>query len=248
MGLQFEDEFDLRRLMTGKSAVSRHRLPDRYMPLKYSEDPSTSRRSSPPTCVIDQSPPRHAFDQLGWRCPTSCRSVRYAEGCEHGRKPAVGTDRRPPRGGRVPGEPRDLDDPAVRLLEMARIFEGGVGVPRHRRPGRRHRTISSRPRSVGPVLVSCDASTLGAFVNSCMHKGSRLAQTQSATPAQQSALPGWTYDSAGRNKGSSCTRPAATPRRLRAGDMIRPASAFEEYRGFLFAASAPTCRRRSPNI
>ena len=39
MGIQFEDEFDLRRLVPGKADGFGAKLAsDRYMPLKYAED------------------------------------------------------------------------------------------------------------------------------------------------------------------------------------------------------------------
>ena len=37
MGVQFEDEFDLRRLAPGKNAGFGASCPQNYMPLKYSE-------------------------------------------------------------------------------------------------------------------------------------------------------------------------------------------------------------------
>ena len=63
-----------------------------------------------------------------------------------------------------------------------------------------------------PILVMRDGDgTLGAFVNSCPHRGAQIAQRQCGNARLHvCAYHSWTFDSAGRNRASSGRRPAAT--------------------------------------
>ena len=132
-----------------------------------------------------------------------------------------------------------FDNSALFDLEMARIFEGGwvfLGIADQAQAP--HDFFTTTIGRV-PVLVSRDASgTLGAFVNSCMHKGSRLAQTQSGN-ARLHVCPyhSWTYDSAGRNRGIKLHKAGcyAAAFETQGHDLAR-LPAFEEYRGFLFGS------------
>src|SRR4030095_7567233 len=132
-----------------------------------------------------------------------------------------------------------FDDSALFDLEMARIFEGGwvfLGIADQApAPHDFFTTTISRV----PVLGSRDAGgTLGAFVNSCMHKGSRLAQTQSGN-ARLHVCPyhSWTYDSARRNRGIKLHQAGCLPAPFESqGHDLARLPAFEEYRGFLFGS------------
>ena len=145
-----------------------------------------------------------------------------------------------------------FDDPgAVRPRNGAHLRRR-LGVPRHRRRRRRRRTISSRPRSAGCRCWSAatPSGTLGAFVNSCLHKGSRLAQTQSGN-ARLHVCPyhSWSYDSAGRNKGIKLHKAGCYAEAFDApGTRSRPAPRLRaNIAASCSAASAPTCPR-SPSI
>ncbi|MGZ8361022.1 MAG: aromatic ring-hydroxylating oxygenase subunit alpha [Allosphingosinicella sp.] len=134
-----------------------------------------------------------------------------------------------------------FDDPDLFELEMARIFEGGwvfLGIA-DQAPGP-HDFFTTTIGRV-PVLVSRDGEgELRAFVNSCRHKGSRLAQTMSGK-ARLHVCPyhSWTYDSAGRNRGIKLREAGCYAAAFDGEDHdLASLPAFGEYRGFLFGSLA----------
>jgi benzoate/toluate 1,2-dioxygenase alpha subunit len=93
-------------------------------------------------------------------------------------------------------------DAAVFEAEMARLFEGGwVFLGLESQAAQPHDFFTTFAGRV-PVLVQrCGEGVLRAFVNSCPHKGARLAQTRQGH-ARLHVCPyhSWSFDSAGRNK------------------------------------------------
>ncbi|WP_129790462.1 SRPBCC family protein [Sphingosinicella sp. CPCC 101087] len=132
-----------------------------------------------------------------------------------------------------------FDDPAIFDLEMERIFEGGwvfLGIADQARAP--HDFFTSWIGRV-PILVSRDGEgMLGGFVNSCPHKGSRVAQTMSGN-ARVHVCPyhSWSFDSAGRNKAIKLKKAGCYAEAFdgQSHDLAR-LPAFEEYRGFLFGS------------
>ena len=95
-----------------------------------------------------------------------------------------------------------FDDPAVFDLEMARLFEGGwvfLGLAcQAPQPYDYFTTAIGRV----PIMVSRDgAGHLHGLVNSCPHKGARVAQ-RLAGNARLHVCPyhSWSFDAAGANR------------------------------------------------
>jgi benzoate/toluate 1,2-dioxygenase subunit alpha len=95
-----------------------------------------------------------------------------------------------------------------------------------------------------PIVVMRDGSgNLGAFVNSCTHKGAMICQTrQGHGRVHVCPYHSWTFDSAGRSVAVKAQKAGAyskqfedTPR-----DLAR-LPAFADYRGFLFGSLVETC-------
>jgi benzoate/toluate 1,2-dioxygenase alpha subunit len=132
-----------------------------------------------------------------------------------------------------------FDDPGLFELEVGRIFEGGwVFLGLSSQLPAPHDFFTTTIGRV-PILVMRDAQgTLGAFVNSCPHKGARIAQTrQGNARLHVCAYHSWTFDSAGRNKGikwktAGCYAAAFD----RDSHDLARLPAFEQYRGFLFGS------------
>ncbi len=134
-----------------------------------------------------------------------------------------------------------FDDPAIFDLEMKRIFEGGwVFLGLASQAPNPHDFFTTTIGRV-PILVSRDGGgTLAAFVNSCPHRGTMIAQTLCGH-AKLHVCPyhSWSFDSAGRNKGikwkeAGCYPPAFDGE---SHDLAR-LPACEDYRGFLFGSLA----------
>lgn len=132
-----------------------------------------------------------------------------------------------------------FDDPRVFELEMRRIFEGGwvfLGLASQARGP--HDFFTTTIGRV-PVLVMRDGEgVLRGFVNSCPHKGSRVAQTMCGH-ARLLVCPyhSWSFDSAGRNRGVKWKNAGAYAEAFDRQNHDLPAlPAFEEYRGFLFGS------------
>lgn len=132
-----------------------------------------------------------------------------------------------------------FDDPAVFDLEMARIFEGGwvfLGLSAQAAaPFDYFTTTIGRV----PVLVSRDgAGVLHGMINSCPHKGARVAQCQAGT-ARLHVCPyhNWSFDAAGRNRAIKWKSTGAyAPGFDAEGHDLPRLPAFADYRGFLFGS------------
>jgi benzoate/toluate 1,2-dioxygenase alpha subunit len=139
-----------------------------------------------------------------------------------------------------------FDDPDVFDDEMRNIFEGGwVFLGLASQAPAAHDFFTTTIGRV-PVLVSRDgAGTLGAFVNSCPHRGAMIAQTGAGNARLHvCAYHSWTFDSAGRNKNIKWRKAGCYAGGFDADshDLAR-LPAFGEYRGFLFGClvrDAPT--------
>lgn len=132
-----------------------------------------------------------------------------------------------------------FDDPAIFDLEMGRIFGGGwvfLGIASQAE--RPHDFFTTRIGRV-PVLISRDANgILHGFVNSCPHKGSRIAQTMHGN-ARLHVCPyhSWTFDSAGKNKAIKWKKAGCYADAFdEASHDLAALPAFADYRGFLFGS------------
>lgn len=132
-------------------------------------------------------------------------------------------------------------DQAVFDMEIARIFEGGwVFLGLSSQAPLPHDFFTAQLGRV-PVMVSRDGEgNLGAFVNSCPHKGARIAQTWSGN-ARLHVCPyhSWTFDSAGRNKAIKWKKAGCYTEAFDQSDHnLAALPKFAEYRGFLFGSLA----------
>jgi benzoate/toluate 1,2-dioxygenase alpha subunit len=131
-------------------------------------------------------------------------------------------------------------DAAVFEAEMARLFEGGwVFLGLESQAAQPHDFFTTFAGRV-PVLVQrCGEGVLRAFVNSCPHKGARLAQTRQGharlhvcpITVGASTAPAATRRSSGK-------APAAMPRRSTRPITAGPLPRFAAHRGFLFGSVA----------
>jgi benzoate/toluate 1,2-dioxygenase subunit alpha len=132
-----------------------------------------------------------------------------------------------------------FDDAAIFDLEMQRLFEGGwvfLGIAAQAPAP--HDFFTSWAGRV-PILVQRNADgVLAAFVNTCPHKGSMLAQTPCGN-AKLHVCPyhSWSFDSAGRNKGIKWKAAGAYADAFDSAshDLTR-LPAFGDYRGLLFGS------------
>lgn len=136
-------------------------------------------------------------------------------------------------------------EPDIFDLEMCHIFEGGwVFLGLASQAPAPHDFFTAHAGRV-PILVMRDGERrLGAFVNSCPHKGAQVAQTRAGN-ARVHVCPyhSWSFDSAGRSRGIKWQRAGCYSEAFNQGDHgLARLPRFEEYRGFLFgslAADAP---------
>ncbi len=94
-----------------------------------------------------------------------------------------------------------FDDPALFELEMKHIFESGwVFLGLASQAPAPHDFFTTTIGRVPVVVMRDGDGQLGGFINSCPHKGARVAQTQSGN-ARLHICPyhSWSFDSAGRN-------------------------------------------------
>lgn len=132
-----------------------------------------------------------------------------------------------------------FDDAALFELEMERIFGGGwVFLGLACQAPAPHDFFTTTIGRV-PVLVSRDAEgQLHALVNSCPHKGARVAQVrQGNSRLHVCPYHSWSFDSAGRNKAVKWKAGGCYPEGFAALGQDLPAlPAFADYRGFLFGS------------
>jgi benzoate/toluate 1,2-dioxygenase subunit alpha len=139
---------------------------------------------------------------------------------------------------------RAFTDDALFDLEQAHIFEGGwVFLGMESQAPDPHDFFTTTIGRAPIVVMRDGVGGLGAFINSCTHKGAMICHTrQGHGRLHVCPYHSWSFDSAGRSIGvkaekagaySACF--AATPR-----DLAR-LPAFANYRGFLFGSLVPTC-------
>jgi len=134
-----------------------------------------------------------------------------------------------------------FDDPNIFDLEMRHIFEGGwvfLGLA-SQAPGPNDFFTTAIGRV--PVLVMRDRDgMLRGFVNTCPHKGARIAQTQTGNARLHvCAYHSWTFDSAGRNTGVKWKKAGCYAAAFDDDSHdLAPLPAFGDYRGFLFGSLA----------
>jgi benzoate/toluate 1,2-dioxygenase alpha subunit len=132
-------------------------------------------------------------------------------------------------------------DQAVFDAEMRMLFEGGwVFLGLESQAAEPHDFFTTFAGRV-PILVQRDGEgTLRGFINSCPHKGARLAQVRQGN-ARLHVCPyhSWSFDSAGRNKavkwkGAGCYAPAFDAD----NHGLAALPHFANHRGFLFGSLA----------
>ncbi|MFM9851181.1 MAG: aromatic ring-hydroxylating oxygenase subunit alpha [Sphingomonadaceae bacterium] len=128
--------------------------------------------------------------------------------------------------------------------EIAHVFEGGwvfLGMA-CQAPGPHDFFTTTIGRT--PVVVMRDGKgALGAFVNSCPHKGATICQTRRGH-GRVHVCPyhSWTFDSAGRNVAVKAAKAGAySPAFDAASHDLARLPAFADYRGFLFGSLVETC-------
>lgn len=137
-------------------------------------------------------------------------------------------------------------DPRIFDLEMRHIFEGGwVFLGLASQAPAAHDFFTTHAGRV-PILIMRDGEgRLGAFVNSCPHKGAQVAQTRAGN-ARVHVCPyhSWSFDSAGKSRGIKWQRAGCYSEAFDQSDHgLTRLPRFEEYRGFLFGslvADVPT--------
>jgi len=132
-----------------------------------------------------------------------------------------------------------FDDEQVFEAEMRAIFEGGwVFLGLSSQAPAPHDFFTTDVGRV-PVMVTRDGDgQLAAFINSCPHKGSRLAQTMTGN-ARLFVCPyhSWSFDSAGRNRNIKWKKAGCYSAAFdRDGHDLARLPAFADYRGFLFGS------------
>lgn len=128
---------------------------------------------------------------------------------------------------------------AVFEAEMRALFEGGwIFLGLESQAANPHDFFTTFAGRV-PILVQRDGEgTLRAFVNSCPHKGARLAQVRQGN-ARLHICPyhSWSFDSAGRNKAVKWKAAGCYSESFDRDDHgLARLPQFEAYRGFLFGS------------
>jgi benzoate/toluate 1,2-dioxygenase alpha subunit len=130
-------------------------------------------------------------------------------------------------------------NPEIFELEMRHLFEGGwVFLGLASQAAGPHDFFTTTVGRV-PVLVMRDADgRLGAFVNSCPHKGAQVVQTRAGN-ARMHVCPyhSWSFDSAGRNRAIKWQRAGCYAESFDRSDHgLARLPRFEAYRGVLFGS------------
>jgi len=123
--------------------------------------------------------------------------------------------------------------------EMRALFEGGWVFLGLESQAEAHHDFFTTQAGRVPVLVQRDGEgTLRAFINSCPHKGARLAQVRQGS-ARIHVCPyhSWSFDSAGRNKAIKWKAAGCYAEAFDTSDHgLAALPRFENYRGFLFGS------------
>lgn len=132
-----------------------------------------------------------------------------------------------------------FSDPELFDLEMKHIFEGGwVFLGLASQAERTHDFFTTRIGRIPVIVARGKDDVLRAFVNSCPHKGARVA-TQPSGNARLFACPyhSWTFDSSGACKNVKWHNAGAYGQGFteESHDLV-PIARFGEYRGFLFGS------------
>ncbi|MBL8385761.1 MAG: Rieske 2Fe-2S domain-containing protein [Burkholderiales bacterium] len=136
-------------------------------------------------------------------------------------------------------------DPAVFALEMRALFAGGWACIGHASQAPRPHDFFTVTLAGTPLLVMRDgAGRLGAFVNSCRHKGALVCVAAAGNRAAHVCpYHSWSYGSDGRNTGIKARAAGAYAAAFDAEDHdLARVPRFGEAGGFLFAsldAAAP---------
>lgn len=130
-------------------------------------------------------------------------------------------------------------DPEVFELEMKHIFEGGwVFLGLEAQAAEAHDFFTTFIGRV-PVMVQRDGmGALRAFINSCPHKGARLAQVRQGN-ARMHVCPyhSWSFDSAGNNKAVKWKKAGCYSAAFDQDDHdLTLLPRFASHRGFLFGS------------
>jgi benzoate/toluate 1,2-dioxygenase alpha subunit len=130
-------------------------------------------------------------------------------------------------------------DPEIFDLEMRHVFEAGwVFLGIDAQAPERHDYFTTQVGRVPVIVMRDHEGQLGAFVNSCPHKGAQIAQTQCGN-ARLHVCPyhSWTFDSAGHNRGIKWQKAGCYSQAF--DDQSHDLAAlprFAAYRGFLFGS------------
>jgi benzoate/toluate 1,2-dioxygenase subunit alpha len=139
---------------------------------------------------------------------------------------------------------RAFTDAALFDLEQAHIFEGGwVFLGMESQAPNAHDFYTTTIGRAPIVVMRDGVGGLGAFINSCTHKGAMICHTRHGH-GRVHVCPyhSWSFDSAGRNIGVKAEKAGAYSASFNATsrDLAR-LPAFANYRGFLFGSLVPTC-------
>ncbi|MDH7971732.1 aromatic ring-hydroxylating dioxygenase subunit alpha [Sphingomonas sp. AR_OL41] len=130
-------------------------------------------------------------------------------------------------------------DPAIFDLEMRHIFEAGwVFLGLEAQAYDRHDFFTTTIGRVPVIVMRDQEGKLGAFVNSCPHKGAQIAQTgQGHARLHVCPYHSWTFDSAGRNRGIKWQKAGCYSQTFDGQSHdLAPLPRFAAYRGFLFGS------------
>ena len=135
-----------------------------------------------------------------------------------------------------------FNDPEIFALEMEHIFEGGwVFLGMASQVEKPHDFFTTTVGRV-PVLVTRDKEgEVRAFVNSCPHKGARIASQPSGN-ARLFVCPyhSWSFSSSGQCKAVKWEKAGCYAEGFRKEDHnLKEIGKFGEYRGFLFGSISP---------
>lgn len=133
-------------------------------------------------------------------------------------------------------------DPEIFDLEMRHVFEGGWAFLGMASQAEKPNDFFTTTLGRVPVLVTRDKQgVLRAFVNSCPHKGARLA-SQTSGNARLFVCPyhSWSFANSGECKAVKWESAGCYAAGFKQDDHnLKPIGRFGEYRGFLFGSVNP---------